>query len=519
MRRTHRLFLAAVVTLVMIVGLSWLWLSPVTIPLMAAPSGQEASAPLIVGGEEAPVGAYPWMTALVADGALPADGQFCGGSLIHPEWVLTAAHCVTPAGSTQVVPASSVDVMVNFHRKSENNGVRRDVQEIVVHPGWDPTSNDNDIALLRLAQSIENVTPLQLVQIGDAPIFAPGTIARVMGWGAIASGGNDSDVLLQVDIPIVSQQICNAAYGGVITARMICAGLAEGGKDSCQGDSGGPLVVNAAGAWRQVGVVSFGQGCADPNAYGVYARVAEFYTWVTERVDLQPVVTATPTTGTPTATHTATPTIVVGTPSQRLYLPQVARQSTAPATITATPPTATATATATATPTVPISPTLTSTPTPQNPIANPGFEEGPGVGWTEESSSMFDLILSTADLAPIVPRSGTWAAWLGGVDDEVSSLRQTVTVPANASQLSYWAWIASEEANCNADLVTVTVNGAQIVENFALCATTATEGWVERTIDLAAFAGQSVQLQVEVVTDGSTPSSLFLDDFAFVGNL
>jgi hypothetical protein len=287
---------------------------------------------------------------------------------------------------------------------------------------------------------------------------------------------------------------------------MICAGLAEGGKDSCQGDSGGPLVADDNSVWRQVGIVSWGQGCAFPDLYGVYARVAVLYDWVAQHVNLNnptPTPTATPTASrTPTATPTVTGTPPTATPTlpPQAYLPQVMNDNTS-------------TPTATSTPTRTTTPTPTTTPT-QGPsvLVNPGFEQGPGVGWQEYSSNGWDLILNSDFPGSIAPHGGQWLAWLGGDDDEISYVRQSVTIPANASTLRFWMWIASED-DCGYDFGGVLVNNTT-VDQFNLCNTADTNGWVQRSVDLGAYAGQNVALQIRVETDLSFNSNLFIDDVA-----
>jgi secreted trypsin-like serine protease len=502
MQRPYR-FLAAVFVLCGVVALLGFYLRlPAAVSLAAAPPEPVAPTPRIVGGEEAPVGAYPWMTALVANNAPPAAGQFCGGSLIHREWVLTAAHCVT-AGS-QVDAPGTIDIVVGLHQRSQDNGIRRDLQAIVVHPNWNASTMDYDVALLHLAQPIDGVALVTLAQAIDAPIFEPGDTSRVIGWGATAWQGSSSDVLLQVDLPIVDQQTCNDAYMGDITERMICAGFPQGGKDSCQGDSGGPLVVNDNSTWRQIGVVSWGHRCAEPNFPGIYARVSVLYDWVAQQAGLQPTnPTATPTftpipSDTPTATPTVTGTPPTPTPSPtatatfpaRAFFPQISRQL---------PPTPT------------VTPTATSTPIPSSgSLINGDFEQGPGVGWTEFSALGYDLIMNSDFPGSIAPHSGQWAVWLGGVDNEISYVEQSVSVEAGASILGFWMWIASQD-ECGFDFGGVTVNGASAYQ-FELCDTADTNGWVRRTIDLGAYVGQSVTFQIRAETDASLYSDLIVDD-------
>jgi len=486
--------------------LGWYAFLPAATPLAAAPPEPAAPVPRIVGGEQALVGAYPWMTALVVNNTSPISGQFCGGSLIHREWVLTAAHCVT--SGTQVDSPGSIDIVVNLHRRSDNNGIRRDLQAIVVHPQWNPSYFDYDIALLRLAQPIDGVALVTLAQASDAAIFDPGDTSRVIGWGATAWQGSGSDVLLQVDVPIVSQQSCRDSYGvGDITDRMICAGLPQGGKDSCQGDSGGPLVADDGGLWKQIGIVSWGQRCALPNFPGVYARVSVLYDWVTQHVDLDP------TNPTPTPTPTFTPT------------PTSTETPTATPTVTGTPPTPTPTPTATATfppvaflpqivrqPTPVPTNTPTPTPTPTlspNLLVNGDFEQGT-VGWTEYSALGYDLIMNGSFPGTVAPHSGQWAAWLGGDDDEISYVSQLVTIQPDSVILGYWVWVASQDY-CGYDFGGVIVNNT-VVDKFDLCEDTTTDGWVRRTVDLGVYAGQSVTFQIRAETDFSLNSNLFVDD-------
>lgn len=213
--------------------------------------------PRIVGGAEAAPGAYPWMAAI---GYYLSSGgifNYCGGTLIGSKWVLTAAHC-------QVVPGDRVTI--GQHDLSAG-GVSVAVKRSLIHAEYDPTTNHNDIALLELAQ--EFLAP-DTVAIGVAP--QAGTV-RALGWGRTSEGGPASSVLMEVDLPIVSNAMCKLAYSDVWDKQM-CAGVA--GRDSCQGDSGGPLLHEG----KQVGVVSYGVGCARPDWPGVYTRISEYIPWI-----------------------------------------------------------------------------------------------------------------------------------------------------------------------------------------------------------------------------------------------
>ncbi len=235
----------------------------------------------IVGGEQS-TETYPWMTALMELKWGDTEVQFCGGALIEEGWVLTAAHCLFENG---LMRPEDMRLTIGRNRYNGSGGEKHTVVEFFIHEEYDRKRDYNDIALLKLTTP-SNLKPVNLVLPSDAPNLTPvGQNAKVMGWGATSE--DDYDVhtsLREVMVPIVSDEDCMESYGKKnILDTNICAGYEEGGKDSCQGDSGGPLVVEANGTYYQAGIVSWGEGCALPEMYGVYTEVSKYIEWIEEK--------------------------------------------------------------------------------------------------------------------------------------------------------------------------------------------------------------------------------------------
>ncbi|MGH3469434.1 MAG: serine protease [Thermocrispum sp.] len=225
--------------------------------------------PYIVGGEQANIEDHPFTVRLTS----PDGFGFCGGTLAAPDKVVTAAHCVQGAAPEDQKVVSGRTVM------SSDDGTVSDVTNLWVHPSYGSDGSNFDVAVLTLAAPVEQA-PAELAT-ADAPEYAPGTEVTTLGWGNTSEGGEQSDHLMKVAVPITTDEECTTAYGAEYKAEgMVCAGLADGGKDSCQGDSGGPLVVGN----KLVGVVSWGEGCARPGKPGVYSRVGGFYDELQEQV-------------------------------------------------------------------------------------------------------------------------------------------------------------------------------------------------------------------------------------------
>jgi trypsin len=243
-------------------------------PAEAAPPGE------IVGGQFADPGEYPWMAALVLDERHepnPFAGQICGGALISPDTVLTAAHCV------QFAFPRDLDVVFDTIDLVPGAGTRIQVRQIRVHPHFDFGTILSDVAVLQLAQN-STATPIDVIQPGEEALWAPGTPATFTGWGSTGTVGTSR--LREATQPIVSDPDCRAVYGGLFIGRtMVCAGDGTGEVSPCFGDSGGPMTVPDGPAPVVVGIVSWGFNCGDPNYPAVFTEVAGVSPFVNRFLD------------------------------------------------------------------------------------------------------------------------------------------------------------------------------------------------------------------------------------------
>ncbi|KAL7289319.1 hypothetical protein TKK_0017249 [Trichogramma kaykai] len=228
----------------------------------------------IVGGVETQVNEYPWVALLLYRGRF-----YCGGSVINSKYVLTAAHCVDRFSK------SSISVRILEHdRNLTTESTTQDyrAKEVIKHVGYSTANYNNDIALIKIDGEFKFDHRMRPVCMAEKLKTFTGMTGIATGWGATSAGGPVSNTLREVSVPILSNAECRASKypARKITDNMLCAGYKKGQKDSCQGDSGGPLHVQKDGLHRIVGVVSWGEGCAQPGFPGVYTRVNRFITWI-----------------------------------------------------------------------------------------------------------------------------------------------------------------------------------------------------------------------------------------------
>ncbi|CAF2823906.1 unnamed protein product [Rotaria sp. Silwood2] len=231
----------------------------------------------IVGGETAVRQSWSWAISLRSNGE-----HICGGSILSPSFIITAAHCFEYTTNLK-----SITILVGsltLNPSSHDLPQVRSVAQLYKHPNFGSNSFINDLALLRLS------TPLNMRHGNIKPICLPSdTVSQpsdnismiAIGWGTTSATGNIlSSTLLQVTLQSISSRYSGCKDLIYDSKLQFCAGIITGGKDTCQGDSGGPLMAFVNNVWQLYGITSYGYGCALPGSPGVYTRVSYYVKWI-----------------------------------------------------------------------------------------------------------------------------------------------------------------------------------------------------------------------------------------------
>jgi trypsin len=243
----------------------------------------------VVGGKPVPEGQFPYVANVQIMGAFG-----CTGTLIAPQWVLTAGHCGSATGSvTQGLvptpiawPASAYHVILGTVWADGHGGEDHDVTQVLVDSDYIVTNGTgNDVTLMKLDKPTR-ITPMRIAAVGERASWAPGKLTTVAGFGTTSEDAQSPPDQMQVaQVPITTDEYCADAYPGGLSEladdgsfdakTMVCAGYPQGGTDTCEGDSGGPLLAPVGKVFRLAAATSFGAGCAEAGKPGVYARLAE----------------------------------------------------------------------------------------------------------------------------------------------------------------------------------------------------------------------------------------------------
>uniref|UniRef100_A0A3P8W5M1 Coagulation factor VIIi n=1 Tax=Cynoglossus semilaevis TaxID=244447 RepID=A0A3P8W5M1_CYNSE len=259
------------------------------------PAGTDSVVPQMraVGSNHCPEGECPWQVLVQLNGT-----SHCGGVLVKPDWVLTAAHCVLhhqPDHLMVVAGKLNLDI-------SDGTEQRIPVSMAIPHPSYAVASGDSDLALLQLSRPLTlnhnvNTVCLPTRELWEREL----SLVRyhsVSGWGKRTIGGNIKEAegvpvspfLRRMMVPLIENRRCSQWSNFTFTENMLCAGYLEGQSESCRGDDGSPLVTDFGHTYFLVGVVGWGRGCSQPGYYTVYTNVANFVGWVVQTIKAPPII-------------------------------------------------------------------------------------------------------------------------------------------------------------------------------------------------------------------------------------